>query len=249
MCQVKSGEAVYAGGDLRIYHLPGEDSHNAIREHFHIRDGLGAAASRHTPIECIPVRGLFDIEDYDFVFDAGRPDWWEEWMTERAKHELFAAWMAEWDGKTLVRKGYADLRSLTEIPAGVTLRIGGYADLSSLTTIPAGVTLRIGGDANLISLTTIPAGVTLRIGGDANLISLTTIPAGVTLRIGGCANLSSLTTIPAGVTLRIGGGANLSSLTTIPAGVKITIGGEVFDGTRWRKEATFIARVRRAGRR
>jgi len=141
MCKAKSGVAVYIGGEFKVHSLPGEDAHKKIREEFKIGDGLGAAATRQVPVELIPVRGLFALEDYDFAFDDVRPGWWEEWMTEKASAELFKRWMAEWDGSTLSRGGNLDLDSLTSLPEGVSLKAGGNLYLDSLTSLPEGVKL------------------------------------------------------------------------------------------------------------
>ena len=142
MCRTKSGIAVLANDELKVYHLPGEDSHEKIRQHYNIQDGLGAGATRQTPVECIPVRGVEKLADFDFTFDDGQPAWWAEAFTRQAKRELWRAFRAEWDGKTLKRGGNLYLRSLTSLPEGVTLEAGGDLDLSSLTSLPEGVTLK-----------------------------------------------------------------------------------------------------------
>ena len=166
MCNHKSGVGVKAGDDVKVYSLPGEDSHTEIYEHYHIRSGLEAAVSRATSLELRPVRGMLRVEDYDLCFDDVEPDWWTEQMTVSATKQLFEAAMAQWDGMTWRHGGDAGLGFLQSIPAGVTLQIGGHAYLDSLQSIPEGVTLKIGGGyARLGSLQSISEGVTLEIGG------------------------------------------------------------------------------------
>ena len=205
MCQAISGIAVKNGEDIKVYTLRHEDSHQKIRDEYKIRDDNRPGSQYQTPVELIPVRGLFKLGDMDFKFDAGRPDWWTDEITEEAKKQLFAAWMARWEGKILQFDGYLYLRSLTTLPEGVTLEAGGHLDLSSLTTLPEDVTLKAGGSLDLRSLTALPEGVTLEPGGYLYLSSLTTLPEGVTLKAGGYLDLRSLTTLPEGVTLKTGG--------------------------------------------
>jgi len=206
MCRKKSGVAVKSGDDVVVYTIPGNDSHSDIREKHNLRDDASLMARYQTPVEFVPVRGLFDIADYEFAFDESQPEWWTDKMTESAKKQLFRAAMDEWDGKTLKSDKDIDLSSLTSISEGVTLKAGGSIYLSSLTSISEGVTLEAGWYINLNSLTSISEGVTLKAGWGINLSSLTSIPEGVTLKAGGDINLSSLTSISEGVTLEAGGG-------------------------------------------
>ena len=186
MCQFRSGIAVRVDeSTVRVYMLSDDDSHEEIRKHYRLTDD-GELSRYQTPVELVPVRGLFRREDYDFVFDAGKPDWWVDGMMEQAVDVLFPAALTRLEGTT----GDLNLRSLVTLPEGVTLHAGGDLDLYSLTTMPEGVTLHAGGYLNLRSLTTLPEGVTLHAGGYLNLYSLTTMPEGVTLHAGGYLYLS-----------------------------------------------------------
>jgi hypothetical protein len=194
MCQAISGIVVKSGDDVKVYTLHHSDSHEDIRNECKIKDDLSASSQYQTPVELVPVRDLFNVDGMDFKFDAERPTWWTDEMTNSAIRQLHKAWMNRWDGKTLVFNGNLDLSSLTTLPEGVTLESGGNLDLSSLTTLPEGVTLKLGGNLDLSSLTTLPEGVTLKLGGNLYLGSLTTLPEGVTLKSGGNLYLRSLTT-------------------------------------------------------
>jgi len=199
MCQYKSGIAVKSGDDVKVYYLKDSDSHSEIRKHYNIVDDDSIRAGYQTPVELIPVRGIKKIEDFNFVFDDARPEWWTETMTESAARQLFLAHMENTDGVTLSVGGDLYLSSLTSITEGVTLSAGRNLDLRSLTSIPEGVTLSAGRDLSLGSLTSIPEGVTLSAGGHLDLRSLTSITEGVTLSAGGNLDLSSLTSITEGV--------------------------------------------------
>lgn len=226
MCEAISGVACQSGEDVRVFTLPDSDRHSEIRKHYSIRDGLGAGATRQTPVELVPVRGLGleDPRDMLFGFNAGCPGWWTEAMTRDAVRQLHRAWLRRWKGKTLDFPGDVWLNSLTSLPAGVTLRADGRIYLRSLTALPKGVTIEAGRDLNLEHLTALPAGVTLRAGGNLDLSNLTALPEGITIDAGGHLWLHSLTVLPEGVTIEAGGNIYLEHLATIAEGVTIEAG-------------------------
>ena len=138
MCQFISGVAVERDDTVTVKTLKNSDSHSEIRKKFNIADDNSSRGQRQTPVELIPVTSLTDVSGMEFRFDAERPDWWTDAMTDEATRQLFRAAKNRWDGNTL-KADYLDLSSLTSIPEGVTLSAGGYLDLSSLTSIPEGV--------------------------------------------------------------------------------------------------------------
>ena len=162
MCMHKSGIVVLIDETtIKVFCLPGEDSHSKIREKYGISDS-SAIGRYQTPVEFKPVRGIESIDQYDFVFDASRPDWWRDEFEEDAKRILFHASQEDSaDGFT----GGLDLRSLTSLPANAQLTAGGYLDLSSLTSLPADAKLTAGGYLYLSSLTSLPANAKLSAGG------------------------------------------------------------------------------------
>ena len=137
MCHFRSGEALLVDGDLKIVTSKKTDSHTKIREEFGIAEvaGISQREPLHTPIEFIPVRGLLRKKDYDLVFDAGKPSWWKEEYTERARDEMWTAVKELLDLKThaIVTPGSLDLSSVTSLPANAKLSAGGYLDLSGKT--------------------------------------------------------------------------------------------------------------------
>ena len=147
MCRAKSGIAVRVDEQtLKIYTLPGEDSHEAIREHFNLIDD-GILSRYQTPVECVPVTGIGpNVEDYDFIFDDHRPNWWTDQMTSEAKAFLVKTFVAELqDNAYNAVNCQLDLHSLTVLPEHCTLTPGGWLDLSSLTVLPEHCTLTPGG--------------------------------------------------------------------------------------------------------
>ena len=164
MCQAISGVAVYAEGRVTVYTCPDTDSHSDIRERHNIRDGGTAGASRQSPCELIPVRGLFDLADMDFAWDAEKPQWATSEIEAECARQLHRAWLARWDADRRVLDFGGDLYlySLASLPEGVALSAGGYLDLHSLASLPEGVTLSAGGDLYLNSLASLPEGVNIR---------------------------------------------------------------------------------------
>ena len=92
MCQWKSGIAVRVSEtDIEVRTLLGKDSHSEIRASHNIPEDNGGMVGRgQTPIEFIPARG-FKEQDFDLVFDAGKPEWWTDGMTEQAKSQMWLA--------------------------------------------------------------------------------------------------------------------------------------------------------------
>ncbi len=246
MCYFKSAVCAYNSTtrDVAVYLSNETDSHHAIREEYGLQtrdtDGMGRY---QTPVEYKPVRSLMDEAGWEFQFDAGRPNWWEDWMTPRVKNQMFRAAMRHFDGNTLEVDGDLNLGSLTTLPEGVTLNADGYLDLRSLTTIPEGVTLKTDSYLNLGSLTTISGGVTLTADSYLDLGSLTTIPGGVTLKTDSYLDLRSLTTISEGVTLTADSYLDLRSLTTIPEGVTLKA-RSIRNGRRWLSTAEYLASMK-----
>ena len=153
MCQFKSGIAIQVSEsevDVRV--LPLNDSHTYIREKHHIsEDNLGL--SRYsTPVELIPTR--LDFEDrscWELVFDAGKPDWWVDCMTDQCIDQLLKAAKSDIEavigGQTYEKGLY--LESLTSIPDGFNPTVGGDLYLDNLTSIPDGVSKNVKGKVYL----------------------------------------------------------------------------------------------------
>ena len=135
MCRFKSGIAVRRGDQVDVLTMPGEDSHTTIREYHKVPEASGGLADRYqTPVEMAPIRGIASPDDYEFVFDAGKPEWWTDSMTDRAKQQLWQAIQDELaNGFDAYRDSSSlDLSSLTSAE-GLKLpdSVRGYLDLSS----------------------------------------------------------------------------------------------------------------------
>lgn len=224
MCQTISGIAVLANGEIRVYTSAESDSHTAIRQEFHIRDDDGPGASRQTPVELVPVRGVLRVEDMEFGFDSCRPNWWTDEYTEQATAQLFTAFRMRWSGRALKFCGDLYFDRLTSLPAGVRLLAGGNLDSRSLTSLSAGTKLSAGGDLYLASLTSLPADTKLSAGGDLYLPSLTSLSANAKLSAGGNLYLPLLTSLLAGTKLSAGSNLDLRALTSLPANAKLSVG-------------------------
>ncbi len=186
MCKFKSGEGVFVDGMVEIKTVVGEDSHIAIRETHGIReDHRGLGARYHTPLEFIPVRGLLTREDYDLVFDAGKPEWWTDELTQSAKRQFWHAVLRELRGCELKPGRDLNLGSLTSLPERCELKPGGNLYLESLTSLPERCELTPGGNLYLRSLTLLPERCELTPGRGLYLRSRTSLPERCELKPGG----------------------------------------------------------------
>ena len=176
MCQTRSGVAVYMGEDSVRLCLCDTDSHSEIRRHHNIRDD-GGAGDRQTPLEYVPGADFCDLETWELIFDAGRPEWWTEAMTSSVIRDFRAdlrpkvAKLATgvWDGDLSLNckllpsglsaltsiGGDVDFPSLTDASGLSALTsIGGYAYFRSLTyAVGLSALTSIGGGACFPSLT------------------------------------------------------------------------------------------------
>ena len=143
MCQHKSGIVVKVSEtECKVFCLPGEDSHSKIRDAFNISD-TALLGRYHTPVEFVPVRGVSAIEDYDFKFDAGKPDWWCQQFEDEAKRVLFAQSQEDVMGSFV---GNADFRSLTSAKGLEALAsVGGDAYFISTCLGRSGANIGSGG--------------------------------------------------------------------------------------------------------
>ena len=115
MCNYKSGvgvrvdEVTVSAKTLAYNGKRDENSHTVIRKEHGIGEDTGGMAGRyHTPLELKPVRGWSNLEDFDLVFDAGKPDWWTDGMTEQAREQLWSAIERDMKrGKATIRTDYA----------------------------------------------------------------------------------------------------------------------------------------------
>ena len=131
MCRFRSAVAVYQSeSEVALKLLPGEDSHTKIREAFNIRDGLGAAASRQTPVEFVPFGALDDLDAYEFIFDAGKPNWWTDAHTDSAVQQFRREVRGLLAEKTIEYDDDLYLNSVTTLPEGVSLEAGGEVYLA-----------------------------------------------------------------------------------------------------------------------
>ena len=158
MCQHKSGVVIFNSttGDIRVLASDVSDSHGVIRREHHVRDADGLLDRYQTPVEAVPITDLRDIAGWEFRFDAGRPDWWQDSFTDRVLRHLFNATQRLWHDDMLAPVGDLNLCSLTSLPEQCELKPGGALNLGSLTSLPEQCELKPGGDLYLGSLTSLP---------------------------------------------------------------------------------------------
>ena len=100
MCEFKSGIAVKLNeSEVQVYTLLWNDRHTQIRKTHRIKEnGLGLLSDNSTPIELVPQSSPPKVnkpDDWRFIFDADRPDWWTDGMTEQATRQLLRAAKAD----------------------------------------------------------------------------------------------------------------------------------------------------------
>ena len=139
MCNFLSGIALKNGEDVTVLMSLETDSHTELRTEFKVGEDAGKPTHKlSTPVELVPIRGILADEDYDFVFDAGRPAWWTEEMTVSARRQMFRFIREHLLSESkLSRSGNLYLSSLTALTANAKLSAGGNLYLRSLTALPA----------------------------------------------------------------------------------------------------------------
>jgi hypothetical protein len=180
MCQFKSGIAVRIDdSEVAVKVLPMNDSHTDILDKHYVR-GCTLGLSRYsTPVELIPTK--LDFEDkscWKFVFDAGKPDWWVDCMTDQCIDQLLKAAKSDFEALMNGQK-YCNslcLEKLTSIPAGFSPKVGSTLYLVNLTSIPEWFSPVVGRDLCLHGLTSIPTGFNPKVGQDLYLNSIRQLP-------------------------------------------------------------------------
>jgi hypothetical protein len=165
MCRHKSGYAVRVDeATIRIYELERNDSHSEIIKAFKL-DNISSFAKFGTPLECIPVRGIETIDQYDLVFDAGRPDWWTDGMSEYAKEVLIKASVRDLTstGTWLVS---LDLSAVTDLKGVKLPNVGGSLYLSAVTDLKGVKLPNVGGSLDLSAVTDLKGVKFGTVGGD-----------------------------------------------------------------------------------
>jgi len=131
MCRYRSGEVVKIDGGVKVYALPGEDSHTKIREKYCITDDYSGLGHCHCPIEFVPRGELDEYDKYELIYNDRRPEWITDaieadicrQMRRIVKADDFANWAGNLD--------LADCTGLTSLPDGMTA--GGYINLAGCT--------------------------------------------------------------------------------------------------------------------
>ena len=180
MCQFKSGIDIRINeSEVAVRVLPLNDSHSDIRDRCKIpNDNLGLSRFS-TPVELIPTKLDFENKScWKFVFDAGKPDWWVDSMTDQCIDKLLKAAKSDFEALMNGQKYCSSLclENLTSIPEGFSPKVGGTLYLINLTSIPEGFSPVVGRDLCLHGLTSIPTGFNPKVGQDLYLNSIRQLP-------------------------------------------------------------------------
>jgi hypothetical protein len=231
MCKFKSGIAIKASdSEVAVRVLPLNDSHTDIRKVLHIREENLGVSRYSTPVELVPTR--LDFEDrscWEFVFDASRPDWWVDGMTDQCIDQLLKAAKSDFEAMMGGQEyeGQLDLGRLTSIPVGFNPTVGGTLHLGGLTSVPKGFSPKVGENLRLGGVTRISDGFSPTVGGCLCLDRLVHIPDGFNPTIGKSLWLTSLVKIPDGFSPNVGGNIWMEKVTSVPDSVRKNVKGQV----------------------
>ena len=136
MCYHKAGELELVDGRAIARMLDGDDRHTEIRAAHKIPEAGSAGdllARLHTPVEFRPVRGCEQIEDFDLVWDADRPDWVTYEMSADICKQMFTA--AQRDRLATTRS--APLCVIGKLTLPVCTKVGNvWAERGSTINLP-----------------------------------------------------------------------------------------------------------------
>jgi len=168
--------------------LPLNDSHTDIRKALHIREENLGVSRYSTPVELFPTR--LDFEDrscWEFIFDADRPDWWVDGMTDQCIDQLLKAAKSDFEAMMGGQEyeGKLSLGRLTSIPIGFNPTVGGTLQLCGLTSVPNGFNPTVGKSLWLTSLVKIPDGFSPNVGGNLWMDKVTSVPDSVRKNVKG----------------------------------------------------------------
>jgi hypothetical protein len=236
MCKFKSGIAVRINeSEVSVMVLDGLDNHSSIREKCNIKEADLGLSRYSIPVELIPTKLDFDDRScWEFVFDADKPDWWTDGMTEQCFDQLLTAAKADFEAMMNGQKRERDLNlsNLTSIPEGFNPTVRGSLWLDKLTSIPEGFNPIVGLSLILDNLTSIPKGFNPTVRGNLWLNRLTSIPEGFNPTVGGALLLDGLTSISEGFNPTVGENLYLMGCTSIPEELKKNVKGNIYSSAK-----------------
>ena len=180
MCQFKSGIAVRADdSEVSVKVLKLNDSHTDIHDKYYIRNCNHGLSRYSTPVELVPTK--LDFEDkscWKFVFDAGKPDWWVDCMTDQCIDQLLKAAKSDFEALKNGRKycSSLSLKKLTSIPEGFNPNVKFNLYLGELTSVPEDFKPTVGDYLYMPSLTSVPESFNPKVGEDLILTGVSQLP-------------------------------------------------------------------------
>jgi len=183
MCKYRSGEAVRRGDRIELLTLPGDDSHNKIRERYGIPEATGSLGDPyHTPVEFVPCGDFANLADYELIYDADRPEWLTDSMQDTLVRRFRAVVAPDIADRRIVRDGSIFLDSITDMK-NTRIESGGDIWLSKLASMEHS-RIKAGGYLNLSKLTSMEHSH-IKSGDYAFLSKLASIPANADIEVGG----------------------------------------------------------------
>ena len=183
MCKYRSGEAVRRGDRIELLTLPGDDSHNKIRERYGIPEATGSLGdSHHTPVEFVPCGDFANLADYELIYDADRPEWLTDSMQDTLVRRFRAVVAPDIADRRIVRDDSIFLDSITDMK-NMRIESGCHIWLSKLTSMEYSW-IKAGDYLNLRNLTSMEYSW-IKAGGYAFLSKLASIPANADIEVGG----------------------------------------------------------------
>ena len=179
----------------RLFTCKDTDSHSSIRALHGIRECTGGLGSRlHTPVEFLPARGWFRKEDYDLVFDGGKPDWRHEEWTQVIADAFWRVIEPLIDGDALLVEELCIhdrcVKTLPALPKVRYLSVN-YSDVTALPALPNVRYLSVS-YSNVTALPALPKVRYLSVSG-SNVTALPALPNVTHLSVSG----SKVTALPA----------------------------------------------------
>ena len=224
MCKYRSGEAVRRGDRIELLTLPGDDSHNKIRERYGIPEATGSLGdSYHTPVEFVPCGDFANLADYELIYEADRPEWLTDSMQDTLVRRFRAVVAPDIADRRIVRDGSIFLDSITDMK-NTRIESGCHIWLTKLLSMEYS-RIKAGGYAWLSKLASMEHS-RIESGCHIWLTKLTSMEYSW-IKAGDYVNLRNLTSMEHS-RIKAGGYAFLSKLASIPANADIEVGGKIF---------------------
>ena len=225
MCRYRSGIAVRHGDDVELLTLPDDDSHANIRQHHGVPEDIGGIAGRETtPVEFVPHGSLDSIEEYDLIYDAGKPDWVTDIMDAKLRREFERVVQQDIAANQITRHESLDLCNLQSLPENMRIEARFNIDIRRLRSLPENVQIKTGGNVDLRCLQSMSENVRIEARRYIDLHDLTSLPENARIEAGDSVCLSSLRSLSENVQIEAKENIDLHNLRSVSENVHIVAG-------------------------